>query len=517
MEYNYKFCILAAGKGTRMKNILELHKALLPLENKAVISHIINKVPKEVEIVIAVGYKSEQIKTYLNNIYENRKITYVDVNKYEGLGSGPGYSLLQCEKELQCPFIYTAADTIIDVDYTFTTVNENWIGIAEISEEYSNYYCLVKGEKELEKFYYGTGTKAYIGIAGIYQYKNFWESLKDDILIFNEKQVLNGFKTLTHVKYKYFDWYDTGNEVAFKRTKQKYNKNIVAPKKNECLFIENKKVIKYFDDEKIIDDRIKRLNYLNNTTPGIKKLNPNMYSYNLIDGITLSLIYDENKLQKSLNFWYDKLGSKQFKTNKEFFKNCELMYKEKTYKRCEPFIGTELDNIEYINGIKVEKIINLLEQIDWKFIHNKSIPSNFHGDFQPENIICTLDNFYLIDWRERFGNNLEIGDMYYDLGKLYHALLINGIDINNKLYSVEIRDFSAYISHHSRNNLLVMLKKLKQFCLDNNYSWKKVKIIGILQYLNIANLYNDYHKGEYRKFLFLYGKYLLTKFINNEQ
>jgi hypothetical protein len=28
----------------------------------------------------------------------------------------------------------------------------------------------------------------------------------------------------------------------------------------------------------------------------------------------------------------------------------------------------------------------------------------------------------LIDWRESFGDSLEIGDLYYDLGKLYHAL-----------------------------------------------------------------------------------------------
>ena len=38
-----KFCILAAGRGTRNNNIVGLHKALLPLENKPVISHIIDR------------------------------------------------------------------------------------------------------------------------------------------------------------------------------------------------------------------------------------------------------------------------------------------------------------------------------------------------------------------------------------------------------------------------------------------------------------------------------------------
>ena len=54
-----KFCILAAGRGTRNNNVSGLHKALLPLENKPVISHIIDRIG-DVEIVIAVGYKSNQ-------------------------------------------------------------------------------------------------------------------------------------------------------------------------------------------------------------------------------------------------------------------------------------------------------------------------------------------------------------------------------------------------------------------------------------------------------------------------
>ena len=36
IEEEYKFCILAAGKGTRNTTVEGLHKALLPLENKAI-------------------------------------------------------------------------------------------------------------------------------------------------------------------------------------------------------------------------------------------------------------------------------------------------------------------------------------------------------------------------------------------------------------------------------------------------------------------------------------------------
>ena len=50
-----KVCILAAGIGSRNKCIEGLHKALLPLNNKPVISHIIDSFPQDVEIVIAFG------------------------------------------------------------------------------------------------------------------------------------------------------------------------------------------------------------------------------------------------------------------------------------------------------------------------------------------------------------------------------------------------------------------------------------------------------------------------------
>ena len=105
-----KFCILAAGRGTRNNNIVGLHKALLPLENKPVISHIIDRL-SGVEIVIAVGYKSEQIKTYMNLVHPHKNIIYVDVDNFEGVGSGPGYSLLCCKDELQEPFVFTSVDT----------------------------------------------------------------------------------------------------------------------------------------------------------------------------------------------------------------------------------------------------------------------------------------------------------------------------------------------------------------------------------------------------------------------
>ena len=144
-----KFCILAAGRGTRNNNIAGLHKALLPLENKPVISHIIDRLG-DVEIVIAVGYKSEQIKTYMNLVHSDKNIIYVDVDNFEGVGSGPGYSLLCCKNELQEPFVFTSVDTLVGDDIDLMSIDENWLGISPVDKDDSLNYCLVEGSKYLD-------------------------------------------------------------------------------------------------------------------------------------------------------------------------------------------------------------------------------------------------------------------------------------------------------------------------------------------------------------------------------
>ena len=50
-------CILAAGIGSRLENFSEhINKGLLPLDNKAIISHLIYKIPEDYEIVVVLGY-----------------------------------------------------------------------------------------------------------------------------------------------------------------------------------------------------------------------------------------------------------------------------------------------------------------------------------------------------------------------------------------------------------------------------------------------------------------------------
>ncbi len=145
-ETKYKVCILTAGVGSRVGRLSEhINKGVLPVNNKAVISYVIEKFPTETEFVVAVGHKKDTVIHYLALAYPERKFTFVEVDKYTGPGTGPGYSLLQCKDLLQSPFIFCTADTIILED--IPPPNENWMGIAPVHE--TEPYCTVKIKNNL--------------------------------------------------------------------------------------------------------------------------------------------------------------------------------------------------------------------------------------------------------------------------------------------------------------------------------------------------------------------------------
>ena len=513
-----KFCILAAGRGTRNDNIVNLHKALLPLENKPIISHIIDRLDNNVEIIIAVGYKSEQIISYIKAVYVDRKITFVEVDKYDGVGSGPGYSLLCCKSKLQEPFVFTSVDTLIGDDIDLMNVGENWLGVSSVEVQDSLNYCLVNGSKYLDNLYYGSGNNAYIGMAGIYEYDKYWKALEKHKILKDEYQVIHGFDGLEHIKLINFTWHDTGNNKAYNKVRQIFNNEVVANKSEEAIFIDKGKVVKYFNDSNITKVRVDRSNYLNGNVPNVTLINKNMYSYDYISGKLLSEIVDESVLNNFFDFCRDSLFTSNLEKTKDFLEDCKYMYEDKTKERLKSMIGTEIDTIKKINGIEVEPIKNLLNKIDWDRFYENAIPSCFHGDLQPENIIYNSDDnkFILIDWRERFGKSKKVGDIYYDLSKLYHALLINGNSILGGYYDCEININSASVNFYSKSNLIYFMSIFKRFCVDNKYDWESIELLGTLHYLNICTLYDNFQDGKYGKFLFLYGKYLLTKNLKKE-
>ena len=91
----YKVFIPSAGLGTRLGDFSKnLNKALVAVDNRPVISHVIEKFPKHIEIVVALGHKSDTLKQYLSIAHSDRNITFVQISNYCQPGSGLGLSLI---------------------------------------------------------------------------------------------------------------------------------------------------------------------------------------------------------------------------------------------------------------------------------------------------------------------------------------------------------------------------------------------------------------------------------------
>lgn len=223
----YKVCILCAGVGSRMKEFTKhFNKALIPLSGKPVICHIIEKIPKEVEIVIAGGYLKENLFAYLKTAYPERKFTFVTVDKYEGIRTGPGYSLFCCRNELQCPFVYESADTLF-LEH-IPEPNENWFGLAKVND--TSRFCSAKMDSNGKIIKIDDKVKtdneyAFIGLAGVKDYDAFWDALsKNKNLIGGEVQVSNGFSALIQKRMmgKVFSWFDVGTPNAYEYAQKNY-------------------------------------------------------------------------------------------------------------------------------------------------------------------------------------------------------------------------------------------------------------------------------------------------------
>lgn len=516
-----KLFISTAGIGSRVAGLgIVANKSLLPINYEAIITKILDKFDNDIEVVVAVGHNADLVKNFLKLAHPEKKFRFVKVKKYFGAGSGAGYTLNFCKKYLQCPFIYTACDTITLEKPKFEKFN--WVGVSKtkISErflifekksKFSGYSFFNK------KRYFEISNKkkifdAFIGLANIYDYKLFWKGFEDNKqLSDNELQFSNGLHLLSaKIKLKKFKWLDTGTNESYVDTLN-YFKDKTQRKPGEVVYIIKNRVIKYFSDKKKCKKLKERINDLKSNCPKIIKSADNFLVYEYVDGKHLTQVNEKlfSKFLENLKkfFWIKKkVNSKKFK------RECKNFYKNKTYERVALTINQNpnIDRIRNINGKKIPSIYKILRKVNWEFLSD-GVAVNFHGDLQPENIIVTKNNkFKLIDWRADF-SGLSYGDIYYEFSKLNHMLTINTRKVVNGKIKVNYKSNNeVQYSFETRGILLKFQKILYQFIKKNNFDLKKVKILTALIYLNISKFYDN----PYSELLFYHGKkqlHLLTE------
>lgn len=496
-------CILAAGLGSRLENYSEhINKALLPLDNKAIISHLIDKTPLNYDIIVVIGYKGKMVKEYCLAAHSDRNFNFVEVDKFEGKGTGPGYSIKHAKDFLQRPFIWVTADTVITDK--LPPLEYNWLGLypTSIPELYSTVKIkddVVIDFTDKSKDGY---ENAFIGLAGVYDYLTFWDNVNDNEIV----SAYYDLSKYSEIKGHQFDWYDVGTVDNYIKSQRIFKDSVTysIPKTNgEFLYKVDDNFIKLCSDKDFISGRIERSNELGDLIPTLNFTGDNLYSYKWKDGKTLYEC-DINVLNLFLDFCKNKMW-KPFGSEID----CTNFYKDKTLSRLNLFLSNRDDSYKkshIVNGLKTDSISNLISDFDWNNITDGTPTKIFHGDLQFDNVIYGNDrNFYLLDWRQNFNEGI-IGDVYYDLAKMYGGVLMSyKLMKNNKNFTCFI-DNNLVNYEYKKNDILDKFREIyENWIIKNGYDLLKVKKITSLIFLNMAPL----HEKQFGDMLFFKSKKML--------
>ena len=518
-------CILAAGTGSRLEHLSKTcHKALLPFKNKAILSEIIDKFDTTFEFVIAVGYLKDQIKEYIGLYHPERTVRFVDVIPFEGVGSGPAYSIESCRSELQRPFYFCVSDF-----YTETVIQnknlstENWIGVSKVTlpEQYSTIKITDGKVEDLINKSTNGYDNAFTGLFYMYDYKLFWSEF--DKHVDSRKELVDIFKNIKVFNFvpKNINWYDLGTLNLYKRfISQNESANLYLHNtKHEFKYKKNSVFIKKIDSVNKIENLFQRNKYLSAYTPELLYKGHYFFSYKYIEGSTL---YQLNNREVYLNFlsWFEtKFCQPSFsvKDVSTLSNDAITFYKDKTYLRFNLFKQkmefAHYDSVTKINNVDVYPMQHYLDRINWDEI-TQTVPTKlFHGDLQFDNIIYTGTDFKLIDWREDFGGNTVSGDLYYDLAKLNGGMDLNySIMKDSANYSVDINTTTVQLDYTVDPILKsISINEFSSMVERNNLSLRKIKLLTGIIYLNMVPL----HINNFDTFLFFRTKQIFQDYFSS--
>lgn len=162
--------ILAAGKGTRMKEITkDIPKPMVPIKGKPMLDHIIGLVRDAgiTEFGIVVGYKQSVVQEYFGDgSSRGISITYIEQKDQNGTGAALHLAKDYCSGE---PFFFTFGDVITPrenyrgmIDSYLCNPCDAMLGLNVVDDPYRGAAVYVNGENTIvrmvEKPPQGTST-----------------------------------------------------------------------------------------------------------------------------------------------------------------------------------------------------------------------------------------------------------------------------------------------------------------------------------------------------------------------
>ena len=226
---------MTGGIGSRLGDLTKnTNKALVPINGRPTIDHILEQYPKDMPVVVNLGFLGQSVKDYLERNHPDRIFEFVWLDKYEGPGASIGYAILKSQEHLQCPFVFQGCDTLVMKQ--IPAPDKNWIGGYvedwETSVMDTSHYdtCSVEGGKGVRFNKRGTPGfhSIYLGLDGIFDYQSYWQTLELLYLADQMSQTLHPMQVYNAMleqgkefwEAPFTTWLDTGNIHALKKTEE---------------------------------------------------------------------------------------------------------------------------------------------------------------------------------------------------------------------------------------------------------------------------------------------------------
>jgi choline kinase len=528
--------IPTSGLGSRLGELTEYtNKALVRVGTKAVISHIIDSYPQGTVFLVMLGHKGELVRQYLSLAHPDLEVYYLDRELKSGENMGLVGALCAHREALAVsvndPIIFHASDTIVDLPREFLENAGNQVlgvpvGNLQDIHDYrtlrpvGGHVALVqeKGDLATADDYIHVGVVRFEDGIAFYDALAHCQPYDCDTHILAQTVRAGGdkFKVLAAS-----NWFDTGNmsKLAVARKHYEVEDFVLLEKPDQAVYMVGDRVIKFFANPEMVDRRVTRAAYLKGAVPEILGSYHNFFAYRKAPGRLARDVMQPSRFAHFLDWALDTIWSTPFQGSYFQFPGlANEFYRLKTADRIAKFYTKTglADERDYVNERSLPPLVEMLGEVNWdKLGTDGGMTSGMHGDLHFSNILVSpygvgsqTTMYTLLDWRESFAGSVTTGDVYYDLGKLLHGLIVSHDMVERNQFKIQIADGQprrVTIDIMRSQRLVECEHVLEEWCTANNWEWPRVRLMCALIYLNIAAL----HHHPYDQFLYFLGKSML--------
>jgi len=488
------FIVQCGGYGSRMGRLTATKpKALIPIDGKPIIFHLIDNNPNSKFIIIA-DYKANVLEQYIKKYRPDADIKFV-ISKEKSTSAG----IPQAIQDLNGSFFIIWSDLLVKSEIKEPQINGIGIGITTTQNQFPCRWSF-RHEKLIKE------SSKINGVAGIFYFKN-----KELLNNLDETQSLTSFLNSRYTQsFNIEDMDDVGTEERF------YKLNKTNRFFNRLQFNENTVQKEAIIDEykKLIKDEIGWYEYV--SIHNFERI-PKLISK---DPFIIERIKGKNPFncEPSETFLQDTIQTIKSIHNLEFIntdlEELKIVYLTKTLERVYevadliPFFNDETIQINekrYINPFHTKHIEEFKQKIE--SLYDVKHFTLIHGDCTFSNMINLDNRCYLIDPRGYFGKNKLYGDPRYDWAKLYYSFIGNYDNVNSKKYSLEVLDNSIRYSIDTNG-----WEKYEDLFFNSiPFNKEEIKLLHVLIWFSLCG----YVKEDYSSILLaFYNGVLLYNNIN---